>query len=235
MDTSKAFRRGNTPLNAIPVNFTIMNTLTNTKVPFAFYENDKTGGSGKFSTSRTGSLIDQIIMLTPKAAGNDTLIGSWLVQLLRTASTLSDTLLPGVDDVLTFHTVRPFLSHDSFEFTTVASTVDQEMAKGDIDKIRVVPNPYVVTNSWEPPSTYSSGRGERDLHFTHLPQRCTIRIFNIRGQLVKALEHNSSADNGTEIWNMLSKDGLEIAYGVYIYHVKADGVGEKVGKIFILK
>jgi hypothetical protein len=53
--------------------------------------------------------------------------------------------------------------------------------------------------------------------------------------LVNTLEHNSSADNGTAIWNMLSKDNLEIAYGVYIYHVQAEGIGEKTGKIFILK
>jgi hypothetical protein len=57
----------------------------------------------------------------------------------------------------------------------------------------------------------------------------------MRGQLVNTLSHNSPIDDGTEVWNMLSKDNLEIAYGVYFYHVKAEGVGEKIGKILIVK
>jgi hypothetical protein len=143
--------------------------------------------------------------------------------------------LPTIGDLLTFNTVRPFLANDSFEFTMNAAMMDKTLAKADMDKIRVVPNPYVVTNAWEPKNPYSNGRGERQLHFTRLPQKCTIRIFNIRGQLVNTIEHNSTVDNGTAIWNMLSKDQLEIAYGVYIYHVQAEGIGEKIGKIFILK
>jgi hypothetical protein len=34
---------------------------------------------------------------------------------------------------------------------------------------------------------------------------------------------------------MLSKDNLEISYGIYVYHVKAEGIGEKIGKFLVLK
>jgi hypothetical protein len=34
---------------------------------------------------------------------------------------------------------------------------------------------------------------------------------------------------------MRNKDGNEIPYGVYIYHVEAPGVGEKVGKFAVIK
>jgi hypothetical protein len=41
--------------------------------------------------------------------------------------------------------------------------------------------------------------------------------------------------DGAESWDLMSKDNMNIAYGVYIYHVDAPGVGEHVGKIFIIK
>jgi hypothetical protein len=34
---------------------------------------------------------------------------------------------------------------------------------------------------------------------------------------------------------MLSKDNLDISYGIYIYHVDAPGIGEKIGKFVVIK
>jgi hypothetical protein len=99
-----------------------------------------------------------------------------------------------------------------------------------------VPNPYIVANSFEALNPYADGRGPREIHFTHLPAVCTIKIFNMRGQLVRTLEHNTpSASNGTEIWDVRSKDNLDVAYGVYIFHVDAGKVGQKIGKFAIVK
>jgi hypothetical protein len=36
-------------------------------------------------------------------------------------------------------------------------------------------------------------------------------------------------------WDLLSKDGQDISYGVYIYHVEAPDVGETIGKFAIIK
>jgi hypothetical protein len=69
-----------------------------------------------------------------------------------------------------------------------------------------------------------------------LPSKCTIKIFNVRGQLVAELSHETpSIANGTEIWNMQTKDQLDIAYGVYVYHVDAGSLGQKVGKFAVIK
>jgi hypothetical protein len=38
-----------------------------------------------------------------------------------------------------------------------------------------------------------------------------------------------------EPWDMLSKDGNEIAYGIYLYHVEAPGIGEKLGRFAVIK
>ena len=40
---------------------------------------------------------------------------------------------------------------------------------------------------------------------------------------------------GTGSWDLLSKDNLTVAYGIYVYHVEATGIGEKIGKLAIIK
>ncbi len=40
---------------------------------------------------------------------------------------------------------------------------------------------------------------------------------------------------GSGSWDLLTEDNLTAAYGIYVYHVEADGVGEKVGKLAIIK
>jgi len=232
VDTSKVYRRGTADLPAIPVNFTVLNKLTNRNVDFAFRERDiSRGGPGVFSFQLSTRFSDEIIFLSDPANN----VASWWVRFSIASSTQPDTTRPGPGEVLTLNLNRPFLSHDTFDFTTLAPGIDPGLAKSEMDRIRAVPNPYIVTNSWEPGNPYSDGRGERALHFIHLPEKCTIRIFNVRGQLVNTIEHEAPIGDGTAIWNMLSKDNLEISYGIYIYHIKAEGVGEKIGKFVVVK
>jgi len=54
--------------------------------------------------------------------------------------------------------------------------------------------------------------------------------------LIREIEHNSpSLNDGTEIWDMLTKDSLEISYGIYVYHIDAGEIGEKIGKFAVIK
>ena len=142
---------------------------------------------------------------------------------------------PETGDVFLIHIKKPFTARDRFTFVTQAPYVDPEKQKGELDRIAVVPNPYVVTASWEPQHFYQSGRGQRKIDFIHLPQKCTIRIFTIRGYLVDTIEHDAAIYDGSESWHVLNKDGSEIAYGIYIYHVDVPGVGQKIGKFAIIK
>ena len=231
IDSSTSFMRGNEELPAIPVNFTVQNTLINKKVKFAFRELDALEGQEGMLTCRTQnvSLIDQIIFLT-----DDSLHASWQVSFSSGAT--YDTLQAAPGDTLNLFLNRPYLSNDIFEFKTIADRVDKEMAKEQLDRIRVVPNPYIVANSWEPMNPYTNGRGPRELHFTHLPSKCTIKIFNVRGQLIKEIIRDApSIADGTEIWDMQSKDLLDISYGIYIYHIDAGEIGEKIGRFAVIK
>ena len=99
----------------------------------------------------------------------------------------------------------------------------------------MVPNPYYATTAFEGQNTFTSGRGPREIQFRNLPQQCTIRIFTISGELVKTIHHSESINFGTGKWDLLTKDNLTAAYGIYVYHIEAAGIGEKIGKLAIIK
>lgn len=139
---------------------------------------------------------------------------------------------PQAGDTLNIHIYKGFSSDDVFQFNTLSAGIDASQV--DLDAIKVYPNPYLGANTQEPANPYASGRGGRQITFTHLPNTCTIRIYNIRGELVETIKHSASIDNGIENWNLRSKDGLDVAYGVYIYHVDSP-YGEHIGKFALIK
>ncbi len=148
----------------------------------------------------------------------------------------NNTNAPGVGDVFYMETHKKYADGELFYFETNAPNISKEKAKSVLDLISVVPNPYVATNAIEPSNKVSTAeRGYRRLYFDHLPQECTIRIYTQAGELVKVLEHNSTMDDGKEFWNLLTRDNMEVAYGLYFFHVDAPGVGEKIGKFVIIK
>ena len=158
-----------------------------------------------------------------------------------TDSTLYDTTSldvfdPVQGDIFRVAIDRPFSIEDVYSFTSTASSINADSARESLKDITVVPNPYVVAASWEPRHLYQSGRGPRKIDFINLPNKCTIKIFTLAGYLVNTIEHDDVYENGTESWNLLSKDGLEIAYGVYLYHVDAYELGvETTGKFAVIK
>ena len=141
---------------------------------------------------------------------------------------------PQVGDVFHIATKKPFRAGEYYEFQSQAQGFDKSKALNDLNNIAVVPNPYVGAASWEPATT-QVGRGDRLIYFIHLPPQCTIRIYTISGKLVKSIQHDGTVSNGQEPWNLISQDGMNIAFGVYVFHVTAPGIGEKIGKFAIIK
>jgi len=137
--------------------------------------------------------------------------------------------------VLRIQIKTPFRSGDVYEFTTRASRIDRELAAAALDSVAVVPNPYVAAARWEPRRLLATGRGERRVYFIHLPKDCRIRIYTVSGEHVRTIEHHSTMLNGAEAWDLTTKDGLDIAAGIYIYHIEAPGVGEKIGRFALIK
>ncbi|GIT40435.1 MAG: hypothetical protein Ct9H300mP9_2850 [Candidatus Neomarinimicrobiota bacterium] len=48
---------------------------------------------------------------------------------------------------------KPFLHEDIYEFTTVSPFINKKLAKDDMQKIKVVPNPYYATTAFEGQNT----------------------------------------------------------------------------------
>ncbi|HEX04011.1 MAG TPA: hypothetical protein ENH10_02505 [Bacteroidetes bacterium] len=144
-------------------------------------------------------------------------------------------LPPAGGDRQGYFTSVPFSPVDSYTFTVNEGLLDRNLEKQQLDLIAVVPNPYVAAAEWEPRVNFTSGRGPRKIDFIHLPRSCTIRIYTLSGYLVDTIDHDQPLENGAESWNLVSKDGMDIAFGVYLYHVDAPGVGEFIGKFAVIK
>ena len=142
---------------------------------------------------------------------------------------------PKGGDIFFIKTKKPFYQGDKFEFSTKSSSVDKERAKNELSKILVVPNPYIAAAKWERRNLNQNGRGERKIEFIHLPAECTIRIYNVNGDLVKTLTKSYSATDGSITWNLVSEDGMDIAPGLYVYYVDAPGIGSYIGKFAVIK
>lgn len=204
------------------------------EIPFAF--GDFYGEEGILD-AESGDNQDEVIFLDNASAANG-LGPTWVFKIKYPSAADEEqgyVYQPTTGDTALLIIFKPFLSTDVFEFTTLASEVDKDKARNELADIQVVPNPYRATIAWEQKNPYTSGRGPRSIHFNKLPQKCTIRIFTVTGELVKVIEHDDIMTNGTEEWNLLTKDNLAASYGIYIYHVDAPGIGEHVGKFAVIK
>ncbi|HQF43582.1 MAG TPA: hypothetical protein PK073_11790 [Ignavibacteriaceae bacterium] len=212
----------------IPVNYKVEEISTGISKPIMTLLNEKVKNDSAFTRG------DEIIFFAPGAQGTLTDTLTWGVTLTKVTAT--DSVKPGDGYSLLIYTQRPFTKEDIFTFSTEAGFVSNQMASSKLDNIYVVPNPYIVTNEIEPTNKIpGQNRGERRIYFENLPMKCTIRIFTLSGELVTTIEHETGMDNGREYWNLLNRDGFSVSYGLYIAHIDAPEVGEKLIKFAIIK
>ncbi|MFH2050808.1 MAG: hypothetical protein ABIJ12_15345 [bacterium] len=116
------------------------------------------------------------------------------------------------------HTIEPFIA----AFSPVNTT---------LDSILVVPNPFVMRSGFIAP-------GSKDvISFVNIPSPCTIRIYTIRGDLVKSIEHYENI--GIAQWDQVTEFGQFAESGFYIYHVTSNAPETKgktkIGKFAIVR
>ena len=204
--------------NNIPIPFEVIN-LTRANLPIEVFVPD-VNRNGTWDVSERIIFLEQI---------QGTMTATWEVRMDDVGT------VPGRGDVLLLATRKPFAEGDQYSFKTVAATTDAVRTAQELRNIYVVPNPYVATSVFEPRNPVSrTERGERRLYFANVPRQCTIRIYTLAGELVETLYHDSTLDNGKLFWDMRTKDNMNLAYGLYIFHVDSPE-GSYIGKFAVIK
>lgn len=166
-------------------------------------------------------------------------INGGLVGLNRGGPMMPGDPVPSISDIWTVHAHSDFApapANALFEIHSIPAYFDS-VTRQTLN-VKVVPNPYVFYNEWE------QRRFPRKLKFINLPHRCTIRIFNLNGELVKTLLHTHTSEpeqeqilndaGGDEWWDMLNEERQFIASGIYIYHVQST-IGEQISKFVVIR
>lgn len=223
---------GDTALNQLLQNvfcpFNIVDATTNQPAKYLIKEQGTTDGNGQWD-------FGEGIILRPTDVGPTPpdLRVSYYLEFKFAPDSVAAPVWPKAGDVFKVVTTKPFKAGDEYEFATKGAGFSSSDAKNKLDNVYVVPNPYVAYSIAEEPGRTSDKRGDRVLEFKNLPQECTIRIYTITGDLVQTIYKDDYSDMAT--WDLLSFEGQRIAYGVYIYHVDAPGVGEKIGRFAVIK
>ena len=98
-------------------------------------------------------------------------------------------------------------------------------------KISVKPNPYKKKALFDDPLNSA----DHKVVFYNLPPTAKITILDVVGQIVHQLNFVSTGpSNGTMYWNLFSKNGVEVASGLYVWVVEYEG-GKQVGYLTVMR
>ncbi|HRO41317.1 MAG TPA: hypothetical protein PL009_00690 [Flavipsychrobacter sp.] len=93
-----------------------------------------------------------------------------------------------------------------------------------LDRMHVVPNPYYASSANE------ANRIDTRVRIIGLPKRATISVYSLDGALIRKLDKDS--DVSFIDWDVRNAKNLPIASGMYLIHVNAEGIGEKIIRWF---
>ncbi|MEO6132291.1 MAG: hypothetical protein ABIQ02_10620, partial [Saprospiraceae bacterium] len=128
-----------------------------------------------------------------------------------------------------------------FKGVTAAPLTEAQIPEA-LAAINVVPNPYLAY------SEYETSSFDNKVKITNLPGKCTVTIYALDGRFIRQYERNEVAKPNSPPrtlppvainqiepdveWNLKNFAGIPIASGVYLIHVEAPGLGERVIKWF---
>lgn len=107
-----------------------------------------------------------------------------------------------------------------FDGALIAPKISTEVGKKSLENVNVVPNPYRGY------SEYENSPIDARVKIINLPPTCKITIFDMAGNLIRTI---NKADDATYYqWDLKNGSNVPIASGLYLIHVKAPGLGEKI-------
>jgi hypothetical protein len=125
--------------------------------------------------------------------------------------------------------------------TTKFGRIPEIPGLAEVNKVRVVPNPYNIKGGEYNPdnphgTTGFNYKGDTNtLQFVNLPKAaCTIKVYTMKGDLIKTFEKPEGPDRIR--WeNMLTRWNQFIVSGVYFFVVDAPGVGIYKDKFVVVR
>jgi hypothetical protein len=208
--------------NGTPVTapFEVWDLTTNTQITCEIFDAGDGDGDGAFDFGERVAIVISPYMGTGSWEGNWPVDYGFVFDF-----TTSSTAQPG--DVFKIVSNKVFAAEDVFEFSTKAEEKPLTNLREALAAVKVVPNPYVVS------SVFETSLLTKVVQFRHLPKECTIRIYNMAGELVRVIEHT----NGTSLepWDLRTYNAQEVAFGVYVYHITTPSGEESLGKFAIIK
>jgi hypothetical protein len=98
----------------------------------------------------------------------------------------------------------------------------------------VVPNPYRGRADWDRPAV-PGDPFPRHIDFLGLPiGPSRLRIWTVAGDLVADLRHDGDASGGQLSWNLLSRNGQEVASGIYVFTLDSQS-GASSGRFVVIR
>lgn len=163
-----------------------------------------------------------------------------------------ENLLPTVPyyvSVTAFDFGHPAKSLESLESSPASNMVkvfaidhgDQVFKDGKLD-VYCYPNPYRIDENYagqgiENRFTDLAPDRARSIYFANLPNKCTISIYSLDGDLIRRFEHDEPSGSGTasiDRFNLITRNTQAIVSGLY-YWVVESPYGNQVGKLVIIK
>lgn len=133
--------------------------------------------------------------------------------------------------------------HPTYQFEIKgkeSTALTSEEVETALDMINVVPNPYYGF------SDYDSNNFNNTIKITNLPAKCVVTIYSLDGKFIRSFNRDEqymtpsgsnrglqSAQYNPDIeWDLKNSQNIPVAGGVYLIHVEAEGLGERVIKWF---
>jgi len=129
-----------------------------------------------------------------------------------------------------FELTRLFEPKSVVRFTATPFTTANTVTKADLQRVNVVPNPYLVRSNNDVMNSANNSTNP-NITFTNVPAEGTLRIFSVSGQFLQELKWTSGdlkrsgndAPYGDLLYNLRTREGLELGSGLYLYVLTATG------------
>jgi hypothetical protein len=125
----------------------------------------------------------------------------------------------------------------------------------EMRRVTVFPNPYKAGSLWDGRGDDGVQERSRLIYFANLPERCSIRIYTLAGDLVDVIDHDGRTYSGADIawfqqyaagdkvfsggihgWDLVTKSDQALATGLYLFTVEDRNSGElSRGKFVVIK